>query len=55
MSTKQQVIIADLKQELSNIELYIEQSADQGDVPMVEYYDEQRNFLTKQLKQLEAQ
>ncbi len=55
MSTESEQILQDLKRELANVELYIEQAADQGDTPTVEYYVEQQSFLTKQVKQLEAQ
>jgi len=54
MSTENEQILAEMKQELADVELSIEQSADQGDVPMVEYYDEKRNFLTNEIKHLEA-
>ncbi len=55
MSTESEQILQDLRTELTNIELNIEQSADQGDEAMVEYYVEQQAFLTKHVKQLEAQ
>ncbi len=55
MSKESEQILIDLKRELANIELYIEQAADQGDTELVEYYVEQQAFLTKQVKQLEAQ
>lgn len=48
-------VLYEIKRELANIELYIEQAADQGDTALVEYYVEQQAFLTKQIKQLEEE
>jgi len=55
MNNETRQILTDMKRELADVELSIEQCADQGDVPMVEYHVEQQSFLTKEIKRIEEQ
>ena len=55
MSKELQNTLVELKRELADVELSIEQAADQGDVPTVEYYDEQQRYLQSSIKLVENQ
>lgn len=55
MSKELTQLLVEIKQELADVELRIEQYADQGDAASVEHMVEQQTYLNKEIKLIENQ